>query len=306
MENYIAKLRKQNKLTQQALADILHVSNKTISKWENNRGLPDISLIEPLSNALAVTPLELLRGEDIGKRVNKSLNLADVIKYNKECLIYKKEHIKRYIKLFLLFIFIISFIIFDINFVRVNNYNKEPLFLVNNREEYIRDESSNYLIKEYKGLCYKWTLKGSLSDIDGNSIILNKDNKYHFIVEQKYLDIFNINIYSSVVGVSQYNMFDNIIISLPFMSLLLVIISIVLYYIFGIFVHSRYLDLILLYFISFLTILLLFYINGLYNFDMVPSKLVIMRIIIFSFVLSIFIKIFYIIICKLKNHFKRY
>ena len=58
----IKTLREKKGLTQTELADILGVSSKAISKWETAKGLPDISLIEPLANALSVSvmvkPLE--------------------------------------------------------------------------------------------------------------------------------------------------------------------------------------------------------------------------------------------------------
>lgn len=50
-------------LTQQALADMLHVTDKAVSKWERGLSYPDITLISPLAQALDVTERELLRGE---------------------------------------------------------------------------------------------------------------------------------------------------------------------------------------------------------------------------------------------------
>lgn len=70
----ISKLREKKGLTQEQLAEKLFVSSKTISKWENCHGLPDISLIEPLANALGISVIELFSGEDI-KNTNKSANI---------------------------------------------------------------------------------------------------------------------------------------------------------------------------------------------------------------------------------------
>ena len=79
MDNYITgkiikELRENQKLTQQELADVLCVSDKAISKWETGRGLPDISLIEPLAKALKVSVIELMNGEYIINQ-NKSSNM---------------------------------------------------------------------------------------------------------------------------------------------------------------------------------------------------------------------------------------
>ena len=51
----IRGLREKRRLTQRDLAQRLNVSDKTISKWETGRGLPDITLLEPLAGALSVS-----------------------------------------------------------------------------------------------------------------------------------------------------------------------------------------------------------------------------------------------------------
>ena len=58
----IRQLREAKHLTQAELAEKLAVSAKAISKWETARGLPDISLLEPLAAALGVSVLELMQG----------------------------------------------------------------------------------------------------------------------------------------------------------------------------------------------------------------------------------------------------
>ena len=57
----IEKYRKQKKLTQKELANRLGVSNTAVSKWETGNNLPDISMLEPLSDVLEVDILELLK-----------------------------------------------------------------------------------------------------------------------------------------------------------------------------------------------------------------------------------------------------
>ena len=59
----IKNLREKKRITQKELADMINVSDKTISKWETQKGLPDISIIEELSRALGVSIAELLTGE---------------------------------------------------------------------------------------------------------------------------------------------------------------------------------------------------------------------------------------------------
>ena len=70
----IRQLREAKRLTQAELAAQLSVSAKTISKWETAKGLPDISLLEPLAAALGVSVLELMQGEPVINR-NRAANL---------------------------------------------------------------------------------------------------------------------------------------------------------------------------------------------------------------------------------------
>ena len=70
----IKTLRERSKLTQAELAEKIGVSCKTVSKWETAKGLPDISLLQPLSQALGVSVIELMNGQQITNR-NISANM---------------------------------------------------------------------------------------------------------------------------------------------------------------------------------------------------------------------------------------
>ena len=79
MTNYVTgstikALREKKNYTQKQLADRLAVSDKTISKWETTKGMPDISLLEPLAKELGVSVAELLSGECMINR-NRSGNM---------------------------------------------------------------------------------------------------------------------------------------------------------------------------------------------------------------------------------------
>lgn len=72
--NTIKRLREARHLTQAELGEKIGVSSKTVSKWETAKGLPDISLLQPLSQALGVSVIELMNGEQITNQ-NRSCNL---------------------------------------------------------------------------------------------------------------------------------------------------------------------------------------------------------------------------------------
>ena len=75
----IAQIRKEKELTQKQLADKIGVSNATISKWETGKGFPDISLLEPLSEALNVSVSEILLGERRENTENEDILLGKLV-----------------------------------------------------------------------------------------------------------------------------------------------------------------------------------------------------------------------------------
>ncbi len=79
IDNYVTGstircLREQKNMTQAELAEKIDVSPKTVSKWETAKGFPDISLLEPLANALAVSVIELMSGNAVNNK-NISANM---------------------------------------------------------------------------------------------------------------------------------------------------------------------------------------------------------------------------------------
>lgn len=71
----IKTFRENKNLTQKQLGELISVSDKTVSKWETEKGLPDITLLEPLAYALGVSVAELLSGESITNK-NRGGNIA--------------------------------------------------------------------------------------------------------------------------------------------------------------------------------------------------------------------------------------
>ena len=70
----IKEMRKQKNMTQLQLADHLGVTDKTVSKWENGKGYPDIALLEPIADAFQISVTELISGNMI-KNENVSANM---------------------------------------------------------------------------------------------------------------------------------------------------------------------------------------------------------------------------------------
>ena len=70
----IRQLREAKGMTQQELANIIGVSSQAVSKWETAKGLPDITLLEPLAKALDVSVMELMSGQTVFNQ-NVSCNM---------------------------------------------------------------------------------------------------------------------------------------------------------------------------------------------------------------------------------------
>ena len=85
--SYIAQKRRAQNLTQEQLAQQLGVSNKTISKWENGKCMPDYSIIQTLCDMLDVTLPELMDGEDAedsSARVYDDAQVLDLLRRTQE------------------------------------------------------------------------------------------------------------------------------------------------------------------------------------------------------------------------------
>lgn len=84
---FIAESRKEHGLTQIQLADALSISDKTVSKWECGKGLPEVSLMLPLCEKLEISVNDLLSGErvdssDYHKKAEE--NMMNLMRENEE------------------------------------------------------------------------------------------------------------------------------------------------------------------------------------------------------------------------------
>jgi len=119
---FILELRKQKNMTQQELADILGITDRAISKWENGRGMPDLSLINPLCQELGITINELLSGEKITEenyQQKSEENILKTINYTDQKL--KKKNIIFKIMLIMIIIVLSLITLFIIDLKRMND-----------------------------------------------------------------------------------------------------------------------------------------------------------------------------------------
>ncbi len=126
---FIAEQRKKKKLTQVELAEKLGVTDRSISKWENGRGMPDVSLFEDLCHILWISVNELLKGETILNEDLEKISSANLIEFSK----YKKNKSRNKIIKILFLLSILTIILFIFLLLSLNQtffkarYNSEFL-----------------------------------------------------------------------------------------------------------------------------------------------------------------------------------
>ena len=114
--NFISSLRKEKGWTQCELADKLNVTDKAISKWERGLGFPDIKTIEPLSEALGVTVLEIMRSERIHEECVTSDSAKEAINNVIDVITYQRDIERRNILIMIIAVsaFIMTFFLIDV------------------------------------------------------------------------------------------------------------------------------------------------------------------------------------------------
>lgn len=116
---FIAEERKRKNYTQRELADILGISDKTVSKWERGAGLPEVSLMMPLCNELDITVNELLAGERLTEAEYKQKTEEIIMDLMKE----KQENKK---KVILAVITVVVTLLASLTIFMVSGYYEMP------------------------------------------------------------------------------------------------------------------------------------------------------------------------------------
>ena len=150
---FIAKCRKDNKMTQQELAEKLNVSDRAVSNWENGKNMPDLSLFKPLCEIFDISVNELLNG---GKDYDVNKNTLDIIDVA-SCEITKvKNKSKKKIIIILISFIVLLGIIFGITDYNKIKYGENPNFMIR-----ITDGSKQ--VQYYIGLGYMMERKVGVS-----------------------------------------------------------------------------------------------------------------------------------------------
>lgn len=213
---FIQQLRKEIGLTQKELSNKLDVSDKIISKWETGNGMPELSLLKPLSDTLGITINELLNGEKINEKnlkIKYEESIVNTIKYSNK--IIKENKINA-------FIIIIGICFLVLSLVLFLSIGMKSLFIIlalliitigiiinyNNSEFYINEDNNDELhIK--KSLIYNaistfilidnvdyinYNFSGTSYQVNRKKVIENYSN-FEKIIINNNIDIYNFNKY---------------------------------------------------------------------------------------------------------------
>ena len=154
---FIAELRKENNLTQQALGDKLGVTNKTISRWETGVYMPDIEMLQLLGKEFGVSVNEIIAGERIAEESFKEKaeeNLISVMKSKSSFSVrekmdfFKRKWLKEHIALIVCLVLAVL-IIFIVGIVNMMPFviGGTPILVL---------------------ICYAWTYNRMMIYVEGN------------------------------------------------------------------------------------------------------------------------------------------
>ena len=117
--DFLRKLRHEKELTQIQLADILFVSNKSISRWEKGKGLPDIDILIELARFYGVSLEELLDGQRNEMTDNVESTVLKVAELENE----EKKKMKKITQILVLF----SMVLMIISYILSNYLNQNDI-----------------------------------------------------------------------------------------------------------------------------------------------------------------------------------
>ena len=194
---YISKKRKELKITQEQLAEKLGVTDRSVSRWENGKSMPDVSLFKQLCEVLKITLDELLSGEDKPQSSHETINY---IKYQRKIYLYKL------ITVIIISIFIICGLLyfffkpFKLEFNDTIDYAK-PIYNIDDNITLYSKFEKNYYVKNIK-IDLSEALKNGTVTIeqikkqmnhysslnDGGTIIYQSKNKKYYLFACNTID----------------------------------------------------------------------------------------------------------------------
>ena len=170
---FIRDIRLEKKLTQKAFGKLVGVDDKTVSKWEHNVYLPDITLLSPLSKALGITVDELLACE------RQEKPKLDIVNDQEESTIKPKPKSKLFFKILL--------IILTLSSISIASF---IMYLKTNKAKSLDELTSNEV-----NVC---KLTSDDEDLIFEGYIIEYDNEHLMIIKNLYIKGLSIKIKNEI------------------------------------------------------------------------------------------------------------
>jgi len=140
---FIAKCRKEKKLTQQELSEKLGVTDRSISNWENGKNMPDLSLFKPLCDVLEISINDLLSGEKVNEKDYQEKLEENIV--NTILKVDKRSKVtNRILLIIIIFVMFVLISIFLLNNIFINlGYDNDRMYLENHPKYGLRFISDN-------------------------------------------------------------------------------------------------------------------------------------------------------------------
>ncbi|MBO6194741.1 MAG: helix-turn-helix transcriptional regulator [Bacilli bacterium] len=150
---FISKCRKDKNITQEQLAEKLGVSNKSISRWENGKNMPDYSILKELCNILDIDVNEFLSGEKIENNEIQIHSIENLDLILKEYYKMKKQrNMFKSISIIIGIIIIVLIIAFSCIFIVMGGLNKDKVITDSNKYQEVIGVNSNNNYKNKWGM----------------------------------------------------------------------------------------------------------------------------------------------------------
>lgn len=168
----ISEKRKEKKLTQAQLGELLGISGKSVSKWERGINMPDIEKMNQLCSILEINLVDMLNGKvnDTGSNNSFRFNIFKKLKESKLCWMFV-----------ILLILIVIVFLFSVTFT-FNNYNKNVIYSISSVDSdlsvngfLIFNQKENYFI--INDLSYQSKLTGTLDEPSITQILVSVNYK---------------------------------------------------------------------------------------------------------------------------------
>ncbi len=177
---FILERRKELNMTQKELATKLNITDSAVSRWEQGKGCPDVSILEPLANILGNSVLEIIRGEEI--KENKDKFILDVLKKEEKRIKRSKVIVLVFINLLFIGLLFMFFTLILSLFLSNNpDYTSHMIISASMEPSY-----SNYDVVLFK--------KSKLEDLKvGDVILFDYEPKNYYHVVRRVIQIEKID-----------------------------------------------------------------------------------------------------------------